>query len=203
MWSKIRSTLIVGIFASAPLALTAYFLIALFNWFDDLFQPFVLKAFGVEQPIAGLGILAGIIFIFLVGLIAPSLLGKHFLLLIDRIVDRVPLAKMVYSGTKQVFETFSKDSFGKFNRVVLVEFPRKGVYSIGFVTSEYAKSISDERPELNLAVFVPTTPNPTGGYLMFFPESDTIPLTLSVEDALKLIISVGIVRPLGPFSSKH
>lgn len=202
MWPKIRSTLIVGIFASAPLALTVYILWGLFQWFDSLFQPLLLGVFYFDKPIPGLGILMGIVFIFVVGLLAPSLLGKQFLLITDKIVEKVPLAKMVYSGTKQVFETFSKDSFGKFNRVVMVEFPRKGAYAIAFVTSDYQKSLTEKQPDLKLAVFVPTTPNPTGGYLIFLPESETIPLNLSVEEALKLIISVGIVKPDLRLSSK-
>lgn len=195
MWPKIRQTLLLGILTSAPIALTIYVFVLLFGWFDQLFQPLVQRFPGIEHPITGLGILVGIAFILTVGLLAPSLLGKQFLVLMDKLMERLPLAKLVYSGSKQIFDTFSQDSFKKFNRVVLVEFPRSGMYAIGFVTADYPQGLIPEKKNLELAVFIPTTPNPTSGYLVFVPEKDTTLMPISVEDALKTIISGGIVKP--------
>ncbi len=185
----------MGLLASAPLALTVYVLILLVRWFDDLFQPIIRQLPFIEQSIPGLGIIAGFVFIIAVGVIAPSLLGKQLLIFTEKIMERVPLAKLVYSGSKQIFDSFSVDAISKFNRVVLVEFPRPGMYAIGFVTSEYAKSLHPEIGDIKIAVFVPTTPNPTSGYLVFVPERDTKSLNLSVEEALKLIISGGLAKP--------
>jgi uncharacterized membrane protein len=193
MWKKLRSILILGVLASAPLALTVYVFIGLFTLFDSLFQPLVQRLPFVSQPIPGLGIVMGLIFIFIVGLLAPSLIGKQLLIATERILERVPLAKLVYSGTKQIFDSFTNETFKKFNRVVLVEFPRKGAYTLGFVTAEYQESLV---PGANarIGVFVPTTPNPTGGYLIFLAPEDLVEVAISAEEALKLILSGGLVK---------
>lgn len=185
--------MVVGVLASAPLALTVYVLLSLFGWFDSLFQPLVLQFSIFQRPIPGLGILVGLIFIFIVGVLAPSLLGKQFLILTERILEKVPLAKVLYSGTKQIFDSFTNDSFKKFNRVVFVPFPHSQAFALGFVTTEYEKSpVPGESTKL--AVFVPTTPNPTGGYLLFIDEAEVRPASLTVEEALKVILSGGVVR---------
>src|SRR5262245_24152423 len=113
IWSKIRSTFFLGILTAAPLALTVYVFVALFRWFDQLFQPFIPHIPFSDEPVPGLGVLVGVLFIFLVGIIAPSLIGKQVFLLTERIMDRVPLAKLVYSGTKQIFDSFSSDNLKK------------------------------------------------------------------------------------------
>jgi len=195
MWVKFRQTFILGILTAAPIALTIYVFVLLFGWFDALFQPIVRQFPGIERPITGLGIVVGVVFIYSIGVIAPSLLGKQFFILMERVMERLPLAKLVYSGTKQIFDTFSSDSFKKFNRVVLIQFPREGMYALGFVTADYPEGFVPSTPDLKVAVFVPTTPNPTSGYLVFISASDARPVNISVEEALKLIISGGLVKP--------
>lgn len=187
----------MGVLTIAPLALTIYILIALFSWFDSTFQPILMTFLypHIQKPIPGLGIVFGIAIILLAGLLAPSLIGKQALLVTEKIVDKLPLAKMVYSGTKQVFDSFSQSNLKKFNRVVMIRFPNVESYAIGFVTQEAPKGWAPGKPELTLAVFVPTTPNPTGGYLVFVSEKDTIPLNIPVEEALQFIISCGLVKP--------
>jgi uncharacterized membrane protein len=154
---------------------------------------FLVRYVGYNIP--GLGILLGVIAIVMFGVIAPSILGKQFLFLTERIVDRLPLVKLIYSGTKQIFDSFSMSHSEKFRRVVYVRFPHKDSFSIGFVTQDRPEGWVDNHADYRLSVFVPTTPNPTSGYLLFLREADTIPLNLPVEEALKLIISGGLVRP--------
>lgn len=193
MLKELRRYFLVGLLTLAPLALTVYLLVGLFRWFDGFFQPLIAPLF--HQPIPGLGVLIGMCFVILIGIFAPSLFGKQILQFTEQIVRRVPLAKLIYSGTKQIFDSFSQSHLSQFSRVVLVPFPKEGVYAIGFVTHEAEKGWFPAAPQLQVSVFVPTTPNPTGGYLLFFPSKDVIPLNLSVEEALKLVISCGLARP--------
>lgn len=197
--AKLRSTFVIGIFASAPLAITGYVFFVLFSWFDGFFQPAVIRlldTIGVyDKPVPGLGILLGIIFVFVIGLLAPSLIGKQLLVIMERIVERLPLVKLIYSGTRQIFESFSGAQLSKFNRVVAVPFPNESSLSIGFVTSEAKEGLVAGKANHKVAVFVPTTPNPTSGYLIYVEPQKAISINMSVEDALKLVISGGLVQP--------
>jgi len=197
---ELRRIFLVGIFATAPLGLTVFLLWKLFGWLDDLFQPVIqpvwLQYF--SRPIPGLGILVGILFVFIVGLVAPSILGKQILFLMDKTLERLPVAKWIYSGTKQIFDSFGKSNLSKFNRVVMVRFPQTGSHAIGFVTQEIPNlDLRDGTQGKKLVVFIPTTPNPTSGYIVFVSEADSIPLEMSVDEALKFIISVGLVGSQG------
>ncbi len=194
MGQRLRRVFIVGIFATAPLALTIYLIIQLATWFDSLFQPILIRSIpGYSQPIAGLGIVIGIFAIMIVGLLAPSLIGKQVLTTLEKIVDRVPLAKIIYSGTKQIFDAFSQSGLSKFSSVVLVPFPTTGGLALGFVTQEINDGIVAGTIGDQISVFIPTTPNPTSGYLVIYPASKVTPVQISAEEALKLIISGGIV----------
>lgn len=202
---RLRKILIVGVFAAAPLALTIYLVIQLAGWFDSLFQPLLIKTLpGYSQPIPGLGIAIGLLAIMLIGLLAPSLIGKQLLTALEKIVDRLPLAKMIYSGTKQLFDSFSQGGArSKFSRVVWVPFPSSDGRTLGFVTQEYRAGEIPGTSGAQVAVFIPTTPNPTSGYLVFYPEEKVSPVDMSTEDALKLVISVGIVKaPFGNASKR-
>ncbi len=192
MFKNIRRIFFLGLITIAPIGLTVYVLIGLFRWFDSIFQPFIPPAFSEAVP--GLGVVVGIIVVFCVGLMAPSLVGKQFIILTEKIVARVPLAKLIYSGTKQIFDSFSTSNISRFNSVVMVPFPKDGCYSIGFVTQQKDEGWMPGRSDIKFSVFVPTTPNPTSGYLIFVNESDVVPLDMSVEEALKLIISCGLVK---------
>jgi uncharacterized membrane protein len=194
MWSRIRSTLVVGLLATAPLALTVYIFLVFIEWFDSLFQPIAQQIPYLPENIWGLGIVVGIILVFVVGIVAPSILGRQLLIVSEKIVEKLPLVKLVYSGTKQIFDSFKADTFKKFNRVVLIEFPRPGAYAIAMVTADYQKSVIENR-NITVAVFVPTTPNPTSGYLLFLSPEQITPVSMGVDEALKVIISGGIVQP--------
>lgn len=145
----------------------------------------------------GLGILALILLILVVGLLTANFLGRKMVDMWDRFLNRVPLVRNIYTAFKHVVDVVSLQGKGKenFSRVVLIEFPRKGQYSIAFVTGVTGGEVQRITPERLINVYVPTTPNPTSGYLLLVPENDIIPLTMSVEDGMKMIISGGLYTP--------
>lgn len=136
----------------------------------------------------------------LVGLLARNYLGKRMIKWVDTTLLRVPLLNKIYSGTKQINEAFSTSNKNAFRTVVLVEFPRPGVYTLGFITSEQHPEVLARADEKLICVFVPTTPNPTGGYLLLVPEEKVTKLNMSVGDGIKYIISLGSIVPEKPFA---
>ncbi|PIR22958.1 MAG: hypothetical protein COV44_05145 [Deltaproteobacteria bacterium CG11_big_fil_rev_8_21_14_0_20_45_16] len=198
MLSKLRRHFFVGVFAIAPFALTVYLVVLLAGWFDSQFQPIIQvisRNLGYDRPIPGLGIAFGVVTIIFVGMMTPSFVGKWFFGIIEKFVEKIPLAKVVYSATRQIFDAFSQSSDQKFRRVVMVPFMKEGAWAIGFVTKEVKQGWVPGRPETKLSVFVPTTPNPTSGFLLFVDTREALPLNISVEDGLKLVISAGLTKP--------
>lgn len=145
--------------------------------------------------IPGAGIVMTVVFIFLVGLLATNIFGKKLVTLGEAMVDKIPIVRSVYTGTKQVITTLIDSNAKSFSQCVLVEFPRKGVYVLGFITSEAKGEIQLKTMERVVNVFVPTTPNPTSGFLIFVPRQDLVELEMPVDDGIKLVISGGIVTP--------
>jgi len=199
IWKSFRRYFIVGVFTVAPFALTIYIVLILATWFDALFQPPILvvtdRLFGFDQPIPGLGIIIGLAVILGVGMAAPSFIGKQIVALTEAVVKRIPFAKMIYIAARQVLDAIAKPGAEKFNRVVMVPFLKDGLYAMGFVTQETKASWVPNREDHKLAVFVPTTPNPTSGYLIFIDPKDTTPLALSVEEGLRVVISGALAKP--------
>jgi uncharacterized membrane protein len=147
----------------------------------------------------GIGILITLAFIFVVGLLAKSFLGKQLLLLAEHVLNRVPLVGSVYKGIKQLSDAvFTKAGTESFNRAVLVKFMGEDAYAVGFVTGETRGEAQKVTPEKVINVFVPTTPNPTSGYLLMVPADRLIPLQMTVEEAIKMVISGGMVTPPTP-----
>ena len=136
-----------------------------------------------------------IVGLMLIGMLTTGWFGKFFVNLGEKIVAKMPFISSVYSLLKQVFETFFSNKKQSFNQVVLLEYPRKGLWVIGFVSAETKGEVAQKVKDKMLNVFVPTTPNPTSGFLLFVPEKETIKLNMSVEDGLKFVISCGIVTP--------
>jgi uncharacterized membrane protein len=194
--SNLRSGFVTGLIAILPLGLTIYvtwFLIrVLGRIFGDLLEKFpYLKALP-DVVITVLGLFLLVLLIYLVGLFTSNVLGRRALRFGERLLMRIPFIRGVYGTSRQITDTFLIDK-AAFRRVVLVEWPRKGVYTLGFVTSELRWPM--ENGEYALNIFIANTPNPTGGRLYHIPEKDVIPTTLSVEWALKMTISGGIVMP--------
>ena len=133
--------------------------------------------------------------ILVIGLMARNIAGKWLLDLGENVLQAIPFAGSVYKTLKQILETLLRDSKSKFNRVVMVEYPRKGIWTLGFVTGKVSPQFQSHLPENMVSVFIPTTPNPTSGWYAMVPEKETIDLTISIEDAFKVLISGGIVSP--------
>lgn len=206
--SKIRAYLFTGILVTAPVAITFYMAYKFIFWVDRMVNRMIpprineMLADVIPFTIPGLGLIILIVALILVGMFAAGFLGKFFLRLGEWIVYKMPLVSSVYSVLKQIFETFFSTKNQAFSKVVLLEYPRKGIWILGLVSSE-TKGEVDKRLGIEmLNVFIPTTPNPTSGFLIFVPKKDTIELDMSVEEGLKFIISGGLVEPENPALKK-
>ena len=142
-----------------------------------------------------LGVFVLIIFIVFLGIITRNIIGKRFITVGEKLLARIPIVSKIYTGAQQIGEAFLGDKRTSFTRVILFEYPRHGIYTFGLVSGESRGEIQEKTGEKVLNVFVPTTPNPTSGFLILVPEKDTIPLEMSVAEALKLLISGGAVVP--------
>ncbi len=199
---RLRNIFITGILITVPVAFTLFILNFLFKLLDNLVVPWFIKTLieiGTPIPedfrLPGLGLILIVLLIFVVGVLTQSFLGGKLVQLGEMIVDRIPVVRSIYTGAKQVVTTIAEADTKAFRKVVLVEFPRKGIYSVGFITG-YTEGEVQELTDAKLVnVFVPTTPNPTSGFLVFVANEDIIELTMTVEDGIKFIISVGIVTP--------
>lgn len=199
---RLRNIFITGILITIPVASTLFILNFLLDILDGLVVPWFIKTLieiGTPLPedfhLPGLGLILIILLIFVVGVLTKSFLGAKLVQWGELIVDRIPIVRSIYTGAKQVVTTIAHADTKAFRKVVMVEFPRKGIYSIGFITGTTEGEVQELTEEKLVNVFVPTTPNPTSGFLVFLPHEDVIELTMSVEDGIKFIISVGIVTP--------
>ncbi len=191
--SKIRQIFITGLLTIMPLVATVYIVYLLFSLMDSFIGE-VLRYF-VGYYIPGIGMVISIILIFVAGFIATNVLGSKILDFFEALLNKIPVVKKVYFGIKQILNAFSLQGKQLFRKVALIEYPRREVYAIGFVTGESRGEVQDKTNEKMINVFLPTTPNPTSGFLLLVPEKDVTYLDMTVEEALKLIISAGIVVP--------
>lgn len=189
-----RTLLLTGLLVTMPLAVTYLLLRWLFATLDGMLQPLARALF--NHTIPGLGLIVGLAVILAAGAVASNVGGRRLLAQFDRLMLRIPLARPVYSATKQISDAFLGSRRSTFRRVVLVEWPRQGAYTVGFVTGE------DRAPDgvVFLSVFIISAPNPTTGFLMLLPEADVVPTALTVEDGMKLVLSGGIAGTMAHVS---
>lgn len=206
--ARLRASFLTGLVVIAPVGLTIWLIWTVIGWIDGVVLPLVPHTFQPEQYIGinlrGLGVVFFLVFTIIVGWIAKGLIGRSLIRFAEGLVDRMPVVRSIYSGVKQIAETVFAQSERSFEKACLVQYPRKGIWAIGFVSTTAKGEVSD-RAETGgrlLSIFVPTTPNPTSGFLLFFPEEDVIELDMSVEDAAKLVISAGLVYPNGKNPTK-
>ena len=197
----IRRYFVAGILFFAPIGVTIWAIVSIIVWLDNLLLPRFIKLVlpGIEDPpsIPPVGMLFTFVVIIFLGVIARHLLGGEFQRAWERLLARVPVARSIYGGVKQLVEAIfaSSGQSARFNRVVLLEYPRRGVYALAFTTGP-ARGIVQEVTDLEMInCFVPTTPNPTSGFYLLVPEEDLTEVDLSVEDAFKLVMSAGLVTP--------
>ena len=209
MLARLRTSFLTGIVVIAPVALTLWLIWSVIGWFDGFVLPFVPDAYRPEQilntifgydlklNIRGVGVVVFLVFATLVGWLAKGLIGRSFIKYAENLVNRMPVVRSFYSGIKQIAETVFAQQERSFEKACMIEYPRKGIWAIGFISTtakgEIAERNSSKGPMVS--VFVPTTPNPTSGFLLFFPKADIVELDMSIEDAAKLVISAGLVYP--------
>src|SRR6056300_278776 len=201
--ARLRSSFLTGLVVIAPVAMTMWLLWTTMGWIDSVVLPLVPDQIQPEKYIGinlrGVGLIIFLIFTVLVGWIAKGLIGRSLISFAESFVQRMPVVRSVYSGVKQIAETVFAQSERSFEKACLIQYPRKGIWAIGFISTEAKGEVAREAEtdDTLISVFVPTTPNPTSGFLLFFPKSDIIELDMSVEDAAKLVISAGLVYPGG------
>lgn len=191
---SLRKYFITGALVSLPLVVTVYVLWFAFSFLDNVFGRLVSLVF--RRTIPGAGMVLTVLLLLLVGMFAANVVGRRLIGFGERILLTIPLVRTIYNSVKQVIEAFSMPgNRGSFRRVVLVEYPRRGLYAVGFVTSEDVEAVDAGDGAQLMAVFIPTTPNPTSGFILLLPKDDVIPVDMTVEQAFKMIISGGILVP--------
>lgn len=196
-----RKYFITGLLVLVPLFITVWVLSTLISTMDRslLLLPVQWRPeaqFGHAIP--GVGALLTLLIIFVTGVIATNFFGKRLILLWEALLGRVPVVKSIYNSVKQVSDTLFSDSGNAFRKALLVQFPREGSWTIAFMTGQPGGDVANHLQGDFVSVYVPTTPNPTGGYFLMLPAKDIIELDMSVDEALKYIISMGVVAPTMP-----
>ena len=199
---RLRNYFLTGFIVCAPVVITVWLIWAFVGWVDSWIVPFIPASLNpdayVPFRVPGLGLIIGLALITLVGFLTANIIGRKIVTTCEDILGRMPLVRSIYNGLKQILETVLSDKSNTFKKVGLIEYPRKGLYAIVFMATEAGGEVQakvGEQAGQTVAVFLPTTPNPTSGFLLFVPKSDIIELTMSVEEGAKLVISAGLVSP--------
>ncbi len=199
--APLRKWFFAGLLVVLPVAITVWVVQWILGTLDQtlLILPVAWhpdRVFGVHIP--GLGVLLALGILLLVGAVTSNFIGRRLLAWSDRVMNRIPVVRSIYSGVKQVSDTLFSESGNAFRTAVLLQWPRPGVWTIGFVTGVPGGDVANHLTGDFLSVYVPTTPNPTGGYFVMLPKSDCIELRMSVDEALRYVISMGVVVPSAP-----
>ena len=198
---------LAGLLVSAPILLTVYITWILVNLIDGYATALLPSNLNPQNyfsfPLPGIGIVFGGVIIILIGFLTTNFFGNAMIRVGERLLGRLPVVRSVYGATKQIMETVMASQSDAFREVVLIEYPRRGIWAIGFVTGSTKGEVQNMSSENLINVFVPTTPNPTSGFLLFFPREDTISLDMGVEEAVKMVVSGGIVTPEDPRANRN
>ena len=198
-WWDLRASFLTGLVVAAPLGITAYLAVALINFADDIVRTIVPDQYNPETylrfSIPGLGLIIVVVAITLLGALTANLFGHAVVGYMGRLIDRLPVVRTVYGALRQMFETVVSQSERSFQQVGLIQYPRPGLWAIVFVAARTRGEIIYHTQEEMVSVFLPTTPNPTSGFLLFVPRKDIIILDMTVEEGAKLVISGGLVIP--------
>ena len=201
IFARLRASFLTGIVVIAPVGLTIWLIWTLIGWVDGFVLPLVPSRFNPEQYIGinlrGIGVIFFLFFTIMVGWVAKGLIGRSLIRFAESLVERMPVVRSVYGGVKQIAETIFAQSERNFEKACLIQYPRKGIWAIGFISTQARGEVLEKAETMGplVSIFVPTTPNPTSGFLLFFPQEDVIELEMSIEEAAKLVISAGLVYP--------
>ncbi|MCP4320090.1 MAG: DUF502 domain-containing protein [Hyphomicrobiales bacterium] len=200
--TRIRNYFLTGLIICAPLAITAYLTWGFIKWVDGWVKPYLPAVYNPDNylpfSIPGFGLVTALIFITLVGFLTANLIGRTIIAYGESILNRMPLIRGVYKGLKQIFQTVLAEQNNSFNKAGLIEYPRRGIWSMVFLATETKGEVDSRLHDSGndtISVFLPTTPNPTSGFLLFVPRDEIIILDMTVEEAAKMVISAGLVAP--------
>lgn len=208
---RARGNFLTGLVVIAPVGLTIWLIWSVVGWIDGFVLPLVPLKYHPDRlvqdllgldplsqiNVRGIGVVIFLVFTIFVGWMAKGIIGRSFIRFAESLVERTPVVRSIYSGIKQISETIFAQNERSFETACLIEYPRKGIWAIGFISTEAKSEIASktEPDGQMMSVFLPTTPNPTSGFLLFLPRRDVIELDMTVEDSAKLVISAGLVYP--------
>jgi uncharacterized membrane protein len=199
IWSRLRANFLTGLVVVVPVVLTIYLTWSFVSFVDAQILPLLPAAYDprtyIDLDIPGLGVVVFLVFTTGVGYFAKKVFGKQLIRMAEDMVDRMPVVRSVYNAVKQIVETALSQSKSSFRQACLIEYPRRGIWSVAFVSTDTTGEIPERAGRAMISVFLPTTPNPTSGFLLFVPREDIIYLDMTVEEAAKLVISAGLVTP--------
>ena len=200
MFARFRRYFLAGILVTSPILITVYVTWLIVTFVDTQVAGMLPESLDftkkLPHQIPGLGLIISIIAITFIGAITPGFIGRTLLKSGERVLNKMPVVRSIYGAIKQIMETVMSTNSDSFREVVLVEYPRKGIWVIGFVTGETKGEVQSLTKDKVINIFVPTTPNPTSGFLLFIPQKDLVYMGMKVEDAVKMVISGGIVTPI-------
>lgn len=200
IWQRTRNNFLTGLVVIAPVVLTLYLIWTVITFVDAKVVPLVPALYNpatyIGKDIPGFGVVIFLIFTAIFGALTKGIFGRQLLRFWENLIGRTPVVRSIYSGLKQIIETVLNQSNASFQNACLVQYPREGIWAIAFISTDTRGEVDAKiPPEELLSIFLPTTPNPTSGFLLFVPKKDVVILDMSVEDAAKLVISAGLVTP--------
>jgi len=194
VFARIRNYFITGVLVLIPIGITVYLTLFLIKISSKILPKELNPDHYLPYNIPGLEILISLFLITFIGWLSLTFIGKRFIVFFETVLNRIPILRTIYSSTGQLMDNFSQNKKSK-KSVVLVQYPRQGIWAVGFATKENTGKIKDALSEDTINVFVPTTPNPTSGFLLLFPKKDVIFLDLTFEEASKFVVSAGSINP--------
>ena len=196
---RMRTYFLTGLVVASPVGITIYLALAFISLIDRNIKPLIPEIYNPETylpfPLPGLGLVFLFLILTLLGFFAANFLGRYLIRIGERILNRMPIVRSVYNTLKQIFETVISEEKKSFQEVVLIEYPRKGLWAIAFISGENTGEIQGKMADDVVNVFLPTTPNPTSGFLLFVPKKDIIRLDMTPDEGAKYVISAGLVDP--------
>ena len=196
---RLRAYFFAGILITAPISITFYLAWLFITFVDSRVTPWIPEKYNpttyLPFGLPGLGLVVVVVALTLIGMLTAGFFGRLIMRFYDGLLARMPVVRNVYSALKQIIETVLAQQSTAFRQAVLIEYPRRGLWAIAFITGRTEEEVQNLTDEEMINIFLPTTPNPTSGFLLFVPKGDLIPLSMTVEEAIKMVISAGIVTP--------
>ena len=209
--ARMRNYFLTGIVVAAPISITIFITWSFIQWVDAQVKPYIPSIYNPDNylpfSVPGVGLIFSVFILTILGFLTANIVGKSIFTYGEVLVGRMPLVRNIYQALKQIFETMLSQKGQTFTKAAVIEYPRRGLYALAFIATDTVGEVAhrldsyEQNAEGHISVFLPTTPNPTSGFLLFVPRADVIILDMSVEDAAKLVISAGLVTP--DFIAEH